>query len=434
MNILLISTNRFEEPISYPLGLSYVASGLERTDNEIEVLDLLLTDDYSKKLVNVVADLDPDVIGLSIRNIDNQSMRNPIFFLSDVREIVKICKNFSNAKIVLGGSAFNVAPFEILEYTNTDLGIFGEGEVIFNELINRFKREEDYLSLPGIIARKNKRIIFNNPIFIDPLDKIGFPDRDIFDIDYYIKKASESGYIDVINIQSKRGCPMDCIYCSYPFIDGKRVRLRSPKNVVDELSHITRCYGIDNVYFVDGFFNYPIWHTKAICQEIIDRKLKIEWGCDLNPCFVSKSLINLMKESGCTHAGIGNESGSDTMLKNLKKGFSAKKVVKSCTYLKEQDIHHMCFLMFGGPGEDEKTIKESILLMNKIKPHYIHAQIGIRVYPGCEIAKIGIKEGYISQDTNLLYPTFYLSNKIKDWIYEYLEEICSNDRRWTLNL
>jgi len=434
MKVLLISTNRFEEPVCYPLGLAYVVSGLERTDNEIEVLDLSFTDNHSKKLVDKLADFNPDVIGLSIRNIDNQSMKYPVFFLSDVKEIVKICKSHSNSKIVVGGAAFNVAPLEILEYTDTDLGIFGEGEVIFNELINRLKKKEDYLSLPGIISRKNEKIIFNDPVFIDPLDRIGFPDRDIFDIDYYIKKASESGYIDAVNIQSKRGCPMNCIYCSYPAIDGEKVRPRSPKNVVDEMVSIKRDYGINNVYFVDGLFNYPIWHTEAICQEIIDRGLEIEWGCDLNPRFVSKNLVNLMKKSGCTHAGIGNESGSDTMLKNLKKGFSVEEIVKSCEYLKEYSIYSMCFMMFGGPGEDEKTIKESVSLMDKIKPDLVHAQIGIRVYPGCEIAKIGIREGYILKDTNLLYPTFYLSDKIKDWIYEYSSELSNNDHKWTLNL
>lgn len=434
MKILLIYTNRFEDPVCYPLGLAYVFSGLKKTDNEIEVLDLSFTDDYQKILADKLANFDPDVIGLSIRNIDNQSMKYPIFFLSDVKEIIKICKNFSNSKIVLGGAAFNVAPFDILEYTDTDLGIFGEGEIIFNELVNRLKKKEDYLSLPGIISRKNGRIIFNDPVFIDPLDRIGLPDRDIFDIDYYIKKASKMGYIDVINIQSKRGCPMNCIYCSYPFIDGKKVRLRSPKNVVNELAYIKRNYDINNVYFVDGLFNYPIWHTESICMEIINRNLEIEWGCDLNPRFVSKNMINLMKKSGCTHVGIGNESGSDTMLKNLKKGFSTNDIVESCIYLKEEDIYTMCFLMFGGPGEDEKTIKESVSLMEKIKPDLVHAQIGIRVYPGCEIADIGIKEGYIPQDTNLLCPTFYLSDKIKDWIYEYLTDISNNNQRWTLNL
>jgi radical SAM superfamily enzyme YgiQ (UPF0313 family) len=225
---------------------------------------------------------------------------------------------------------------------------------------------------------------------------------------------------------------MECIYCPNPVIEGKKMRLRSPQKVADELEVIRKDIGKDKIHFVDSLFNYPIEHAESICQEIINRRLDIQWSCCLNPAFVTRRLIGLMKKAGCTQVEVGSESGSDKMLKNLKKGFSVEDVKKCCLYLKEYDFFFRCFLLLGGPGENKETIEESMSLMENLMPNIVHVAIGVRIYPGCEMVQIAQDEGYISPTTSLLCPTIYLSSQVKDWIFDYMTEVCQRNRNWIL--
>jgi radical SAM superfamily enzyme YgiQ (UPF0313 family) len=444
MRILLISTNRLRPPPPFPLGLAYIVANLERDAHEVKVLDLMFLDDFKGELEQAIRDFDPDLISLSIRNIDDENYRTPRFFLSESKEIVQICQMASSAKILLGGPGFSIFPESSLLYLNADMGIVGEGEKAFSELVGKMDRGEDYTSLPGLVTIRDNRIILNQPQLIESFDDLKMPERTLLDAKRYWEETGmilpqASGifpeawtFPEAPTIQDKRGCCMECIYCSQPLIEGKKIRIRSPQKVVDELEVIRKDVGKDKIQFVDSLFNYPIEHAESICQEIIRRRLDIQWSCGLNPAFVTRRLIGLMRKAGCTHVDVGNESGSDKMLKNLRKGFSVEDVKRCCLYLKEYDLSFACYLLLGGPGENKETVEESISLMEKLAPNIVNVAIGIRIYPGCEMAQIAQKEGYISPSTDLLTPTFYLSSQVKDWIFDYWTEVYQRNQNWIL--
>jgi radical SAM superfamily enzyme YgiQ (UPF0313 family) len=432
MRILLISANRLGSPPPFPLGLAYIVANLEKDAHELEVLDLMFLEEFERELKETIQDFDPDLIGISIRNIDDQSYLSPQFFLPESKRIVRICRNLSKAKIVLGGSGFSIFPETSLLYLGADMGIVGEGEKSLSCLIRKMERGEDYTSLPGLVTIEDNRIIMNQLQLIDSIDDLKMPQRTLLDAKRYWEEA---GIIPLAStIQSKRGCIMECIYCPNPLIEGKKMRLRSPKKVVDELEVIRKDIGKDKIHFVDSLFNYPIEHAESICQEIIKRKLDIQWGCCLNPAFVTRGLIKLMQKAGCARVMVGSESGSDKMLKNLKKGFSVEDVMRCCLYLKEYDLYFECFLLLGGPGEDKETIEESISLMENLVPNKVYVTIGIRIYPGCEMVQIAQKEGYISpsSSSDLLTPTVYLSPQVRDWIFDYITQVRQRNRNWIL--
>ena len=133
------------------------------------------------------------------------------------------------------------------------------------------------------------------PYLTENLDSLELPNRDIFDPRKYLQKGI------MLNIRTKRGCPFKCIYCTTSQIEGHKMRLRTPRRVVDEIEGLANEYGAKEFYFTDNIFNYPVSHAESICQEILSRRLDIRWYCIANPCTLSKDLLQLMRKAG-SHA------------------------------------------------------------------------------------------------------------------------------------
>jgi radical SAM superfamily enzyme YgiQ (UPF0313 family) len=422
MRILLISANKSERLLSvFPLGLAYLAGSLRRKGHEIRGFDVLFHREYKERLKEVIADFCPDVIGISVRNLDNQQYSSPTSFLPNAREVVQICQDSSKAKIIVGGSGFSIAPEQLLDYLGIDLGIVGEGEAAFSDLLQAIEEERDFGHIPGAVVRGEGKIRMAKPRRIEYLDSLEIPNRGIFEPKRYFQEGA------VLNVRTKRGCPFQCIYCTTPQIEGNKIRVRTPRKVVDELEMLKKDYGAGEFYFTDNVFNYPAEHAEGICEEIISRGLNIKWYCIANPCSLSKDLLRLMKEAGCYGLSLGNESGSPHMLRNLRKNFTVEQVSQSCTYCRELGINHTCFLLLGAPGENRKTVDESISMMERLKPDSLHITIGIRLHPNTELARIARAEGILDVQSDLLPPTFYLSREIKDWIFDHIKEACDRN-------
>jgi radical SAM superfamily enzyme YgiQ (UPF0313 family) len=434
MRVLLISENksRLIMPI-FPLGITYRVANIDPDDDEIKVLDLMFLKKTEVAIKEVIEDFNPDLIGLSLRNIDNQSYFDPYSFLPEIKHIVQICRETSSAKIVLGGPGFSTFPESSLQYLKADLGIIGEGEETFNQLLLKIKEQEDYKNLAGLLIREQGKIISNPPQFIKDFDNLKIPDRTFFNNQRYAQEVGTAHIPGGANIQSKRGCPFKCIYCSVPNIEGRSVRLRSPKKVVDELEIIRKELGIQRIFFVDALFNCPIEHAESICEEIIKRGLDIHWHATLTPLLITERLIRLMKKAGCSEITLGIESGSSKMLKNLGKNYTVENIKQSFKYCKDFEITNFCYLLLGGPGEDKKTIEESISFTERIQTDFVNLTIGIRICPGCRLADIAENEGFISTDQDLLTPTFYLSPQLKaNQILDYATKACKRNKGWML--
>lgn len=432
MRVLLVSTNRSRETMPpFPLGLAYVASNIDKRHHEVEVWDAMFQEDWEKSLRDQLRRFRPGVIGLSVRNVDDQNIRSPRFFLEETKRIVGICREETGASIVAGGSGLSIFPREAMSYLAVDFGVVGEGENAFNMVLNRLEANEVIDEIPGLARIKEGLTHSTLHQWIETLDDLKPPDRLQVDAKRYYESPGGPFIPNVATVQGKRGCPLSCIYCSTLAIEGVTIRTRSPKRIVDEIEILRGDLGFRRIHFVDSLFTNPPWHADAVCQEILRRRIDIQWNCTINPGFAQLELLNLMRSAGCELVMVGNESGCSRILRTLRKGFEKEEVEQSFSLCRKAGLRYHAFLLIGGPGEDRKSIEESVELLERYKPDQVTVTVGIRIYPGCELVRVAEGEGVIESGINLLVPRFYLSPSLGDWIWDYMDQVMARNHRWT---
>jgi len=421
VKILLISVNREKMPYPvFPLGLAYLAEVLKEEGYKIEALDLCFSQDPSNDLKGVLHGFQPDLIGLSFRNLDNLTYPTSVSYLKEVEEVIQVCRQSSSVKLVIGGSGYSLAPKELFEYFDIDFGIVGEGEEIFLQLVKSLETKNPISPSPHLLIKKDFFPVSIRGARVFPIKD---PDRSLFETHRYLEKGGMG------NIQTKRGCPFSCTYCTYPLLEGKEVRMRETEKVVDELQKLTQ-EGVDYVYFVDDIFNYPPSYAEDLCREIIRRQIRIKWSAFVNPGFLSENLLKWMREAGCVGIEFGTDSGSLRMLRNYRKSFGIEDIIQSSQSCSALGINHCHYLLFGGPGEDEKTVEESFRLMDQLDPTAVIAMLGIRIYPGTEMERIALSQGVIRRDSSLIYPHFYISPVLEGRLGDIIREKALERKRW----
>jgi radical SAM superfamily enzyme YgiQ (UPF0313 family) len=422
MKILLISVNRERMPYPvFPLGLAYIASVLKEEGHQLRILDLCFCDDVEEEMSSQVSLWRPDLIGLSLRNLDNLTYPTSVSYLSEVEEVVVLCRKYSGAQLVIGGSGFSLAPTELLSALEVDFGVVGEGENPILSLVRCLEGRIPVEGIPGVIAAEDlpKRV----PA-IDRVPAIGFPSRDLLDNGRYLRHGGMG------NIQTKRGCPFSCIYCTYPLLEGSLVRMRPPGDIIQELRALKEDHGVDYVYFVDDIFNFPRDHALGLCRFMADQGIGIEWTAFVNPGYVDEELISTMKEAGCVGIEFGTDSGSPEMLKQLGKSFSIEDISRASEICRKIGIPFAHYLLLGGPREDEKTLEETASFMDKLEPTAVIVMVGIRIYAGTELESISLSEGIIGPNTNLMYPHFYISPRLGDAILSWVTQKALERKTW----
>jgi radical SAM superfamily enzyme YgiQ (UPF0313 family) len=421
MKVLLISVNREKMPYPvFPLGLAYLVRVLKEEGYRIEVLDLCFSQDPPVELNETLRRFQPDLIGLSLRNLDNLTYPTSVSYLKEVEEVIQVCRQSSLAKLILGGSGYSLAPQELMNYLDIDFGIVGEGEEVFLKLIDSFEKGGSISPSPHLLVKEKPFPLQAGGARVLP---IRTPDRSVFETRRYLEKGGMG------NIQTKRGCPFSCIYCTYPLLEGKEVRLRKTEEVVDELHQLTE-EGVDYVYFVDDIFNYPPSYAEDLCRQMTRSKIRMKWSAFVNPGFLTKDLLKWMGEAGCMGIEFGTDSGSSRMLTNYKKSFSLEQVIQSSQSCSELGMNHCHYILLGGPGEDNETIEESFRLMDRLDPTAVIAMLGIRIYPGTEMERVALSQGVISEHSNLIFPHFYVSPNLKGRLEEIVREKALERKQW----
>jgi radical SAM superfamily enzyme YgiQ (UPF0313 family) len=429
MKILLISVNRERMPFPvFPLGLAYLAGRLRGKGFPVEVIDLCFSQDVGVDLKHVLQRFEPDLIGVSLRNLDNLTYPASISYLKEVEEVISICRQLSSSRLVIGGSGFSLAPNELLGHLNVDFGIVGEGEEALFRLVNSLEKNlptppayRSGRSSPHLLVKGHSppRMVKGARV-----STLSTPDRSLFQTQRYLKEGG------MLNLQTKRGCPFSCIYCTYPLLEGKKVRLREVNEVIEEIRHLIQEQGADYIYFVDDIFNYPPSYAEVLCREMVRRKVTVKWSAFVNPGFLSEGLLTWMKEAGCVGVEFGTDSGSDRMLKSYKKSFTIEEVAQASQLCSKLDVNHCHYILIGGPGENEETIEESFQLMDQLNPTAVIAMLGIRIYPGTELEQVALSQGIIEKNTNLIYPYFYISPALKGRVEAFLKEKALERKQW----
>jgi len=432
MRVLLVSTNRCDFMVPpFPLGLAFVAAGLDGRGHEVDVWDAMFEEDWASSLRQRLRDFRPHVVGLSVRNVDDQDIRSPRFLLEETRDMVSVCREESDATLVAGGPGFSMFASEALSYLGVEYGIVGEGESAFPRLLEALADRGALDRVPGLVWRQDGRVRQSPPELIPQLDDLPHADRQRLDSARYYASRGTASIPNAATVQTKRGCSLSCVYCSTPAIEGRTLRLRSPDRVSDEVEALAE-EGQTRVHFIDSVFTNPKEHAQAICQELVRRRLGVRWSCTLNPAFCSADLVRLMKRAGCGLVMVGNESGCDRQLDALRKGFSKRDVERCFEVLEGEGVPYNAFLLLGGPGEDRESIDESVELMRNWAPSQVSVTVGIRLYPGCELTGIAEAQGLLPARADLLTPRFYLAPAIRDWIFDYLTPVVAENPTWVL--
>jgi radical SAM superfamily enzyme YgiQ (UPF0313 family) len=426
LRVLLISANteKLPDPV-FPIGAAYMAAVAARAGHAVDTLDLCFLDSLRPALDERLRAVAPDVVGISIRNLDSSAYPMNTSYIDDYKRLVAGLRELSDAPIVVGGAGFTVMPATILEYLGVDVGVVGEGEAAFPWLLQRLARREPLTSTPEFTCAPVNGSICVSPVTrIKHLDTAGTPMRQYFDMDTYYQRGG------ALNIQTKRGCGFECVFCSYPLIEGSKVRMRSAQSVVDELQELVESSGVRHWFFVDNIFNVPLRHAKEICEEIARRDLGIEWSGYLNPKFVDAELCRLMARSGCKAIEFGTDSGAPRMIANLHKEFETDDLRRTSALCHAHGLAFCHSLIFGGPGETAQTVSETLALMDELRPTAVIAMTGIRILPGTGMVEIALRDGQIDPDDNLLYPKFYVSPDLGDELIERIEAYARSHRNW----
>jgi radical SAM superfamily enzyme YgiQ (UPF0313 family) len=417
VNVLLISANRERTPYPvFPIGLSYLAGPLTDAGHRLEALDLCFADDPAEAVREALDRFVPGAVVISIRNIDNVTWPASRSYLAGIGEVVAACRG--RAPVILGGSGFSIMPAEILALLDGDYGVVGEGEEILPVVLAALERGNPPGQLPGLLTRGETGFLPPRPV-----SRIGTPDRRLFLLERYNREGG------MANIQTKRGCPFSCVYCTYPLLEGQKIRLRPIPEIVREIGELADA-GIDYLYFVDDIFNYPPDFAASLCRAISETRLSVKWSAFINPGFIDLPLLETMVAAGCDAVEFGSESGSPVMLKNLGKSFGVEEVRVASRLCRDTGIDFAHYILFGGPGECAETVLETFALMDEVAPTAIIAMTGIRIFPGTPLYRQAVAEGMVSADAPLLEPVFYISPQIREHLGGLVTAEALKRRNW----
>ena len=426
MRVLLVSANteQINMPV-LPLGLAFVAAAADTQGHTVKMLNLMMQTDAQKALHKAIVDFNPEIIGISVRNIDDQKMENPRFLLGPVKEVVAQCRKLSHATIILGGAGFSIFPQVTLDFLGADIGLQGEGENSFLTLLERLRDKTDPSEIPGLcLPGRTSR---NESGHINRLSDVKLP----LPVVHLLTPSALKGKEVWIPFQTRRGCPLDCSYCSTATIEGRTIRKHDPKKVIDAISRYVGV-GLDHFFFVDNTFNLPNSYAKTLCEQLILSRLKINWRCILYPWKVDNELVEKMAKAGCKEVSLGFESGSEKILAKMNKRYTPVDVRRISERLKKFGISRMGFLLLGGPGETRETVNESLGFADSLGLEAMKITIGIRIYPHTPLAQAAVKEGLIEADDTLLLPKFYMAKGLESWLRKTVKAWMDTRPNWLM--
>ncbi len=435
MKMLFISPNRETgfRPV-FPLGANIVAGAVREMGFDTKLLDLCFSSQPLEDVESEILQFQPDFIGISIRNLDFQSYLEPVFHLPFIKRVVdKIKAVNSRSIIILGGCGFTLAPKEILNCLDVPYGIIGPGERALPMLLQCIAEGDKFEKCDSLVWRDKQKIIHINNKRDRVDDFFDFTEsqrQEHYDKRYYQREwSTKASPIDQIadGVEGKRGCTENCIYCTNSNIAGTKILLKPPAQVVNEIVDIIHMGHAQRFEFTEGAFNLPVHHAIEVIKELKKRQIKFPWNCMFSPAGYAKELVRGMKETGCDLVEMGIESGSDTILANLNKGFRFEKVIEAQKGLISNGIRIEHCIFVGSPGETEDTVKESLDRIDRLlKSDNVHLFInfGYRIFPDTGLFKLAIEKNMITKATNLAFPHYYIEPEIlnNEKLLDYIEE------------
>jgi anaerobic magnesium-protoporphyrin IX monomethyl ester cyclase len=381
-----------------PLGILYIAAALEREGVEVRVVPAEVLKLGWKDIEREAHDFAADIIGVT-------SFTENRFQSFELIRRVKRAR--PEALTVMGGPHASMAAEDTLDHLRPlDLVVRGEGERTMVELCRALRagRGPEVLArVDGLVFRgKDGRVTAaraRQPIL--DLDQLPTPAFHLipFERYHFTFEVPGQGRLPAVNIMTSRGCPFNCSFCATPINWGRRVRVRSPENVVDEIESLVRRYGVRIIFFYDDTFNANAPRVEAICDLLLRRKLNIFWKCDVRMDLMTRPLLAKMKRAGLFHLSFGLEAGSERVRNEVvNKKIDIRDFHNLVGWCNELDVVPNVFFIFSHPTETWDEAQETIRLIEEYRDRIEGSVAILHVYPGTPLERTAKERGVLPVD------------------------------------
>lgn len=358
MRVLFFQPNYDSHVIHPPLGLGYLAAFLEEQGHHVSLFDGTLEKAAAADFVQAAQNYQPDLIGFSVLTRGHHQVRKIIQALK---------KKFKKIPIMVGGTQVTALPREALLDLGADFAIVGEGELTVAELTKMLQSGQKNFSLIKGLAYRTAgnqvRINARRELIAD-LDTLPFPAWHLMPPEKYriVPILEPARALPIAPIMTSRGCPYHCSFCASNATWQRRIRFRSPKNVLTEIKILKKDFGVKEIHFSDDNFTMDIKRAEKICDLLIKEKINLPWQCPNGVRIdrLTRPLLRKMKKAGCYAVGLGIESGNQKILQQVNKQLDLKIVPGVLRNLKKVGIESYGFFILGLPGDNRATIQETI--------------------------------------------------------------------------
>jgi radical SAM superfamily enzyme YgiQ (UPF0313 family) len=411
VKVVLVSANRLKTPYPvYPLGLDYVANAIS-ADHQVRIADMNVME-TSASLIDMLHSFLPDVVGLSLRNIDNCDVTAPQDYIGEYQDLARMIRAHSKALLILGGSGFTLFPRRLMEALDADYGIVGEGERL-SLLLSAIEARQEIANIPGVLQKSSEGVI---PHPWGGRVVRGFH-HDYPHIPFYLKNGG------MLNLQTKRGCNFNCIYCTYPHIEGKKLRLIPPEEVADTALRLQET-GAKYFFITDSAFNGDHEHSMAVARAFVRAGVSIPWGAFFAPLRPRSDYYRVLADAGLMHVEFGTESLSDDVLAAYRKPFRTADVFCAHEAARAANLHVAHYFLLGGPGETRDSVDRTLSHADKLGGAVFFFFCGMRIYPNTALYAMALASSYISAARDLMAPVFYESPEIA--VEDILERVTAH--------
>ena len=452
MRIMLIATNRHnrwmtrQEVRPLPIGLAYVAAYIDQSKHDLRMVDLMFSDDYLQHTEDIIKEFKPELIGISIRNLDNGSYINPQSALPVTKDVITRIRSYSEAIITCGGPAFSILPKECFKYLNPDIGLAGDAADTFAQLADFFDTQNilrhqslsdeiltELNQFSGVVYQQGHNIPVAEHRASSTLAEA--PRLDELDLTQYRQAGFGVGVITKLGwYQSTIEAPSKE---SHDPNTNNDLRIsNSVDHVIKEIQRLKSQYNLSEFFFIDQAFNQPPDFAKALCKSLITADLDIRWNTNISTNGSDSELISLMAEAGCQMVLIGGPVVSMQNEKNESSGIesSLKQLITLCDLCHSQGLPYSITQAFGEPGETDKTIHIKLAGLSQVagteRSAHVNIRIGNRLLPGSPLLNLAIQDGLLNEETDLLMPVFYVEPSVKPHIVETLESAVEPNSNW----
>lgn len=385
-----------------------MAGTLMDAGHQIRQFDWLVANRDTRLLGQTISGFDPEVVAVSVRNvdrIDSLAESADAWELKEAKDVVASVRRFTRVPVIIGGAAVSTMPHEVRQYVGADMAVPGEGE---RSVVDAVAAVTQGRSLPAVwpVMQQQLRGDCQRAPCFDPAL-----------VAFYWDKSG------IIGLQSKRGCPYRCCYCTYPKLEGTTFRSRHVEAVIADLERLKQDFHVDTVFFVDSIFNDPQGQYLDLVEAMAARELGVKWACYMSPHLLTGEILTLCKRAGLYAVELGTDATTDATLEAMGKPFRWADVERTNQMCVQMEIACAHFVIFGGPQETPTTVRDGLDNIARLERCVVFGFSGIRIYPGTSLHKRAIVERLLRETDTLLEPVYYVSPAVdKAWMERQVAE------------